>query len=240
VSLDVCRHLVGQGELARCKADLRSTVKEAFYPDLNDVRGQPQAKRALEIAACGGHSLLFIGPPGAGKSMLASRLGGILPELNTKNAIETAGIYSIACGEFDPRIWCKRPYRAPHHSASPAALVGGGTFPRPGEITLAHNGILFLDELTEFSRSTLEQLREPLETGTINIARASGSVSFPAEFMLIAACNPCKCGFLADGTDRCQCSPASIENYRAKLSGPMLDRIDMHDGNQAFSNPTTK
>ena len=226
--LTVCRHLVGYEEMDSCQTSGNSACDVLSYPDIQDVKGQPQAKRALEIAASGGHSLLFIGPPGTGKSMLASRLPGLLPELDIHEALESAAILSIAQSGFDPKTWRQRPYRAPHHSASSVALVGGGSVPRPGEISLAHNGILFLDELTEFSRAALEQLREPLETGEINIARASRAVSFPAAFMLVAACNPCKCGFLGDGTDRCQCSPASVESYRGKISGPMIDRIDMH------------
>lgn len=225
--LNVCQHLAGQGTLHVCVANAK-TVKKLSYPDIADVKGQPSAKRALEIAACGGHSLLFIGPPGAGKSMLASRLPGILPELSIDEALQSAAIQSVANGEFNITRWRQRPFRNPHHSASSVALVGGGSQPRPGEISQAHKGILFLDEFTEFSRATLEQLREPLETGKINIARASQCTQYPAEFMLIAACNPCKCGFLGDGTERCKCSPTSIESYRAKLSGPMLDRIDMH------------
>ena len=186
-----------------------------------------RAKRALEVAATGGHSILFIGPPGTGKSMLASRLPGILPELSDEEALESAALQSITKGQFAISDWKQRPCRSPHHSASSVALVGGGSYPKPGEISLAHNGILFLDELTEFSRVALEQLREPLESGRIHLARANQSVEYPAQFLLVAACNPCKCGFLNDGTSRCQCSPASIESYRAKLSGPMLDRIDM-------------
>lgn len=226
--MGVCQHLVGQGEMGLC--DNTPITPQALnrYPDISDVKGQQQAKRAFEVAAAGGHSLLMIGPPGTGKSMLASRLPGLLPELTTNEALETATIQSVANGEFDSSQWRQRPFRSPHHSASAVALVGGGKFPRPGEISLAQNGILFLDELTEFMRSALEQLREPLETGKINIARANQSVQYPAKFQLVAACNPCKCGFLGDGTDRCQCSAMSIESYRAKLSGPMLDRIDMH------------
>ena len=225
--LNVCNHLVGQTEMGICNTNNTST-KVKTYPDMRDVKGQQHAKRAIEISASGGHSILLIGPPGTGKSMLASRLPGILPELSDEQALRSAAIQSVASGEFDITHWKQRPFRNPHNSASSVALVGGGSFPRPGEISLAHEGILFLDELTEFSRATLEQLREPLETGVINIARATMSVQYPADFLLVAACNPCQCGFLGDGTDRCRCSGSSIERYRAKLSGPMLDRIDMH------------
>lgn len=226
--LDVCRHLSGKGDMALCETNVIDDCGYSSYPDLSDVRGQIHAKRALEIAASGEHSLLFIGPPGTGKSMLASRIPGILPNLTLDEALETAAIQSVSNGEFCSDLWRVRPFRNPHHSASSVALVGGGSHPKPGEISLAQNGVLFLDELTEFSRAALEQLREPLETGKINIARANQSVQYPAKFQLITACNPCKCGFLGDGTDRCRCSAASVESYRGKLSGPMLDRIDMH------------
>lgn len=226
--LQVCKQLVGQGELELCSSKKTHADKPRATADIADVKGQQHAKRALEIAASGGHSLIFVGPPGTGKSMLASRLPGILPELTQQEALATAAIQSVAYGDFDINSWKQRPMRSPHHSCSSAALVGGGSIPKPGEISKAHNGVLFLDELTEFSRVALEQLREPLETGQVNIARASQSINYPSDFLLIAACNPCKCGFLGDGTDRCQCSAASIEGYRSKLSGPMLDRIDMH------------
>lgn len=226
--LDVCRHLAKKGDMTVCSSVIGRKKTRQAYPDLIDVKGQLHAKRALEIAACGGHSLLFIGPPGTGKSMLASRLPGILPDLSLDEALETAAIQSVSQGDFCADTWSVRPFRSPHHSASSVALVGGGSNPKPGEISLAQNGILFLDELTEFSRAALEQLREPLETGKINIARANQSVQYPARFQLITACNPCPCGYLGDGTDRCVCSASKVEQYRAKLSGPMLDRIDMH------------
>ena len=226
--LDVCSHLVAKSALPPCECDVGLKQESIVYPDLSDVKGQQHAKRALEVAAVGGHSLLFIGPPGTGKSMLASRLPGILPRLSLDEALESAAVQSVCDGEFDQDGWLQRPFRSPHHSASSVALVGGGSYPRPGEISLAHNGILFLDELTEFSRSALEQLREPLETQRIHIARASHSVQYPASFQLITACNPCPCGYLSDGTDRCRCSANKVEQYRSKLSGPILDRIDMH------------
>jgi len=191
--LMVCQNLVGQTEMSFCNRPAATFSQVAAYPDLSDVKGQQQAKRALEIAAAGGHSVLFIGPPGTGKSMLASRLPGILPELNNDEALASAAIQSVTNGQFDIGDWKQRPYRSPHHSASSVALVGGGSYPKPGEISLAHNGILFLDELTEFSRSALEQLREPLESGQIHLARANRSVQYPAKFLLVAACNPCGC-----------------------------------------------
>jgi len=224
--IHVCQHLAGQDQLSISQPNT-SIAGNSGAPDINEVKGQEYAKRALEVAAAGGHSILFVGPPGTGKSMLAARLPGIMPPLSNQEALESAAIYSVSQGHFDAAQWMQRPFRSPHHSASSAALVGGGSNPRPGEISLAHNGILFLDELTEFSRATLEQLREPLETGLINISRASQQVQYPADFLLIAACNPCKCGYFGDGTDRCQCSATSIEKYKGKLSGPLLDRIDM-------------
>lgn len=194
--------------------------------DLAEVRGQAPAKRALEIAAAGAHSLLFIGPPGGGKSMLAHRLPGILPPLEAEEALEVAAVASIA-GDFDPRRWGRRPFRAPHHTASGVALVGGGTHPKPGEITLAHQGVLFLDELPEFDRRVLEVLREPLESGTITISRAARQADFPARFQLVAAMNPCPCGHLGDAGASCRCTPDQIARYRARISGPLLDRIDL-------------
>lgn len=195
-------------------------------PDLSDVRGQSLAKRALEIAAAGSHSILMLGPPGSGKSMLASRLPGLLPPLTDDEALEVAAVASIN-GTFDSRKWGQRPYRAPHHTASGVALVGGGASPRPGEITLAHRGILFLDELPEFDRRVLEVLREPLESGVITISRAARQADFPARFQLVAAMNPCPCGYLGDSSGKCRCTPDQVLRYRGKISGPLLDRIDM-------------
>jgi magnesium chelatase family protein len=196
-------------------------------PDLADVRGQFQARRALEVAAAGGHSLLMVGPPGAGKSMLAQRLPGLLPPLTEAAALEVAAVASVGSGGFDPARWAAPPYRAPHHTASAVALVGGGASPRPGEITLAHRGVLFLDELPEFSRQVLEVLREPLETGHITVSRAARQADFPARFQLVAAMNPCPCGHLGDPLGHCACTPDQVQRYRARISGPLLDRIDL-------------
>ena len=199
-------------------------------PDLADVRGQAAPKRALEIAAAGAHSLLMVGPPGTGKSMLAQRLPGLLPPMNEDEALASAALLGLAPGGFDPARWGMRPVRSPHHSASAAALVGGGSPPRPGEISLAHGGVLFLDELPEFPRSALEALREPLETGHITISRAARQACFPAGFQLVAAMNPCPCGYLGapTGSNRsCRCTPEQVSRYQSKLSGPLLDRIDL-------------
>ena len=197
-------------------------------PDLSDVRGQESARRALEVAAAGGHGMLMIGPPGSGKSMLAERLPGLLPPLDDQEAIESAMIHSIARDPPAVERWRNRPFRSPHHSASVPAVVGGGARPAPGEISLAHHGVLFLDELPEFNRAVLEALREPLETGCISIARATYRATFPARFQLLAAMNPCPCGHAGGRDQRCRCPPATVRRYLARLSGPLLDRIDLH------------
>lgn len=197
-------------------------------PDMSEIKGQYHAKRALEVAAAGSHNILMIGPPGSGKTMLAERLPGILPPMTEVQAMESAAILSISKHGFNAQAWKRRPMRAPHHTASAIALVGGGSHPRPGEISLAHQGVLFLDELSEYDRRVLEVLREPLESGKIVISRAAQTAEFPAAFQLIAAMNPCPCGYLGDGSGRCYCSEEKIRRYRGRISGPLLDRIDMH------------
>jgi magnesium chelatase family protein len=225
--LEVCAHVNGTAPLAFVSGGLNHAAALS-YPDLAEVRGQNHAKRALEIAAAGGHSLLMVGPPGSGKSMLAHRLPGILPPMTEAEALETATVASLGTRGFRLQDWARRPFRAPHHTASAVALVGGGSHPRPGEISLAHNGVLFLDELPEFPRHVLEVLREPLETGTITISRAARQADFPARFQFVAAMNPCPCGYLGDVGGRCHCAPAQVESYRSRISGPLLDRIDLH------------
>jgi magnesium chelatase family protein len=223
--LEVVAHLAGESPLDEYVG--RTAAAPPAYADFSDVKGQQQVKRALEVAAAGSHSLLMIGPPGTGKSMLASRFPGILPPLSEAEALEVAAVHSVSSAGFDATRWGERPFRAPHHGASSAALVGGGHLPRPGEISLAHHGVLFLDELPEFTRDVLEALREPLETGRVAIARAARQVQFPARFQLVAAMNPCPCGHCGDRSGRCRCTPERIARYRGRISGPLADRIDI-------------
>ncbi len=224
--LEVSAHLCSERPLARTPSpDWCGTA--TTLPDLADVRGQHRARRALEVAASGSHSLLMAGPPGTGKTLLASRLPGILPAMEHEQALEAAAIRSASSQGLNAAEWRRRPFRTPHHTASAAALVGGGSHPRPGEISLAHHGVLFLDELPEFDRRVLEVLREPLESGRIVISRAARQAEFPARFQLVAAMNPCPCGYYGDPDGRCRCSPDQIQRYRGRISGPLLDRIDL-------------
>ncbi len=225
--LDVCAFLTGESQLPQAQTPVLES-EQTYSICLSDIHGQQNAKRALEIAAAGQHSLLMKGPPGTGKTMLASRLNTILPDMDDKEAEEVAALRSISGAMVSQSNWRVRGFRTPHHTASGVALVGGGSNPRPGEISLAHHGVLFLDELPEFSRKVLEVLREPLESGKISISRAARQVTFPASFQLIAAMNPCPCGYYGDVNNHCRCTAAHIERYQSKISGPLLDRIDIH------------
>lgn len=229
--LDVCAHLTAEargtpeGRLAPaapCTPGIATSL-----PDMTDVRGQAPARRAMEVAAAGQHSVLLVGPPGSGKSMLAQRFPALLPPMEEHEALEAAAIMSLGAGGFDPARWRVRPFRAPHHTASGVALVGGGNVPKPGEISLAHHGVLFLDELPEFDRHALEVLREPIESGRITISRAARQAEFPARFQLIAAMNPCPCGYRGHALRACTCTPDQVRRYQGRISGPLLDRIDV-------------
>lgn len=222
--LEVCAMLHGHKALPRPELPV---ITEIAAPDMRDVRGQTRARRALEIAAAGGHHLLLIGPPGCGKTLLASRLPGLLPPPDDAEALEAAAVASVSGRGLEPARWRQRPFRAPHHTASAVALVGGGSEPRPGEISLAHHGVLFLDELPEWGRQALEVLREPLESGTVTISRSARQVEFPARFQLVAAMNPCPCGWAGDPSGRCRCPADTVARYRNRVSGPLLDRIDL-------------
>ena len=225
--LEVCAHFAARDQRNALQRHQPALLAPQFsYPDFAEVQGQHHARRALEVAAAGGHSLLMVGPPGAGKTMLASRFPGILPPMSDQEALEAAAVHSLG-GNFKVENWKRRPYRAPHQTASGVALVGGGNVPRPGEISLAHCGVLFLDEIAEFDRRVLDVLRQPMESGIISISRAARQAEFPARFQLIAAMNPCPCGYLGHASGRCRCTPDAVLRYHGRLSGPLLDRIDL-------------